>query len=244
MGDLFYPPEDFGEAFDAAAARLHAVVAAACARPRPWPARVRAAIEAALSFAAADPAAARLLLVEPWAHGAAGSARRSLLLGGFAAQLAAGREQGPGAAESSGLTEQMLVASLAAFIAKRLHGEPGAAAELSALAPELTEFVLLHYLGPARARLWARRFRLGPERPADVGESDAVRRATFAEVLGLLQGMIGAEVQVVVNLLGSFFGCGFSARLERVESLAGGEGPVLIALTSSAASTGSRRGSN
>lgn len=228
MSGPLYPAEDFGEAFDAAAARLRAAVAAACARPRPWPACVCAAIDAALEFAAADPAAARLLLVEPWAHGAAGTARRGLLLSGFAAQLAAGCEETPGTVELPGLTEQMLVASLAALLAKRLHGEPGGAAELSTLAPELTEFVLLHYLGPARARLWARRSRVGPERPAEIGETDAVRHATFAEVLGMLQGMIGVDVQVVVNLLGGFFDCGFHARLERVETLASGDGPVLV----------------
>ena len=39
---------------------------------------------------------------------------------------------------------------------------------------------------------------------------------------------VGADVQVVINLLGHFFDCGFSARLERVETLAPVDGPVLV----------------
>ena len=99
MSGPLYPPGDFGEAFDAAAARLRAAVAASCARPGPWPARVRAAIEAVLEF---------------------------------------------------------------------------------------------------------------------------------TEVLARPQGMIGTESQVVINLLGHFFDCGFYARLERVETLSGDDGPVLL----------------
>ena len=110
MSDPLYPPDDFGEAFDAAATRLREAVAAACARPEPWPARVCAAVEAVLEFAAADPAAAHLLLVEPWAHGEAGAARRERLHDRFAALLASGREELPGGAELPGLTEQVLVA--------------------------------------------------------------------------------------------------------------------------------------
>ncbi len=60
------------------------------------------------------------------------------------------------------------------------------------------------------------------------GGIDPLRRIEFAEALGLLQGMIGGEVQVVVNLLGYFFDCGFHARLQRVETLSGADGPVLI----------------
>jgi len=45
MGDAPIPPDDFDAAFEAAAARLRAAVAEACARPGPWPGRVGAAIE-------------------------------------------------------------------------------------------------------------------------------------------------------------------------------------------------------
>jgi len=60
------------------------------------------------------------------------------------------------------------------------------------------------------------------------GGIDPLRRIEFAEALGLLQSMIGGEVQVVVNLLGYFFDCGFHARLQRVETLSSADGPILI----------------
>jgi hypothetical protein len=59
---------------------------------------------------------------------------------------------------------------------------------------------------------------------------DRARSAPFAEALGLLQGMLGERVQVVLNLPGYFFDCGFSGRLERVVTLAEHDGPVLLVL--------------
>lgn len=40
--------------------------------------------------------------------------------------------------------------------------------------------------------------------------------------------MIGGDVQVVVNVPGYFFDCGFHARLQRVETLSDDAGPILI----------------
>ena len=229
MSDPLYPPSDFGEAFEAAAARLREAVADACARPAPWPGRVCAAIEAAVEFAAVDPAAARLLLVEPWAHGAAGAERRERLYDHFAALLAAGREELSGGERLPELAEQVLVAAVAAILGRRLapggEGEP----PLRALAAELIEFVLLPYIGHTRARVWARLRRVDPGRPRlRAGEGAQIHPVEFTEVLARLQGMIGAEAQVVIDLPGCFFDCGFHARLERVETLSGDEGPVLL----------------
>lgn len=100
---------------------------------------------------------------------------------------------------------------------------------LPALAPELVEFVLLPYIGHTRARVWARlRVDFDPRRLASGEEKDVVHPVEFTEVLARLQGMIGTESQVVINLLGHFFDCGFYARLERVETLSGDDGPVLL----------------
>ncbi len=55
-----------------------------------------------------------------------------------------------------------------------------------------------------------------------------LRGIEFGESLALLQGMMGLEVRVLVNLPGYFFDCAFSTRLERVESLGRGNGPVLV----------------
>jgi hypothetical protein len=57
-------PDDFSHAFESAFARLQVAVLEACGRARPWPAGVAAAVEAALAFAAADPAAARVLAIQ------------------------------------------------------------------------------------------------------------------------------------------------------------------------------------
>lgn len=55
-----------------------------------------------------------------------------------------------------------------------------------------------------------------------------MRKIEFNRALALIHGLIGSDVQIVVNLPGYFFDCGFRARLERVETLADDQGPVLI----------------
>jgi hypothetical protein len=78
--------------------------------------------------------------------------------------------------------------------------------------------------------VWARRCRCRPhpQHLPGIADSKLLRRIEFTEALGRLQGMIGADVQLVLNLLGHFFDCGFHARLERIETLSGDDGPVLI----------------
>jgi len=87
---------------------------------------------------------------------------------------------------------------------------------------------LLHYLDPISARMWSRNRYPGLGRLRGGPMAGVLDAATFGEALSLLQGIIGAEAQVVLNLPGRFFDCGFAARLERIESLAGDDGPVLL----------------
>lgn len=61
MNDIRNSPDGFATSFDAASARLRAAMAGACAGSQPGPARVVAAIAAAIDFAAADATAARVL---------------------------------------------------------------------------------------------------------------------------------------------------------------------------------------
>jgi hypothetical protein len=61
MNDTTQHPDDFANAFESAFARLQVAVEEACAREAAWPAKIAAAIAAALEFALADPAAARTL---------------------------------------------------------------------------------------------------------------------------------------------------------------------------------------
>jgi hypothetical protein len=140
--------------FDAASERLEAAIHRACASARPWPARVGAALGAGLELAAAEPAVARLLLIEPWAHGEQAISRRWALLERLGQMLAAGRLERPGGEELPELTEQLLVGACAGTISPRLLGDE--ATSLPGLAPDLTELVLLPYLGSAEARAWAR----------------------------------------------------------------------------------------
>lgn len=65
--------------------------------------------------------------------------------------------------------------------------------------------------------------------PARGGKA-VLRQIPFTAALALLHGMIGERIGVVVNLPGYFSDCGFHARLQRVETLVGDDGPVLIVL--------------
>lgn len=82
----------------------------------------------------------------------------------------------------------------------------------------------------AAARLravWARLRPAAGPRLSPEGD-ELLRPVAFTELLARLQGVVGSEVQVVVNLPGNFFDCGFHARLERIETLSGKDGPVLL----------------
>jgi hypothetical protein len=58
--------------------------------------------------------------------------------------------------------------------------------------------------------------------------SAPLRPIEFTTALRLLHGLIDADVQVLLNLPGYFFDCGFKTRLERVQTLSGDDGPVLL----------------
>jgi hypothetical protein len=151
MNDIQSSPDDFATAFESAFARLQLLVLEACEDPGPSPRRAAAGIRAALEFAATDPAAARALTVDAWAQGASGIARHQRLIEHFAELLAAGRAERPAdAAPLPEITERALVGGLARLIAERL--DRGREGELTALAPEATQFVLTPYLGTEEAR--------------------------------------------------------------------------------------------
>jgi hypothetical protein len=149
------------------------------------------------------------------------------LLEHFADLLAAGRGEAPGGEELPAISERFLLAALASILAERLDPTKGRGlAGSPGLAAELTEFVLAAYVGPARAAVWAR---LRPAARARLSsDAELLQPVEFTELLARLQGVIGSEAQVVVNLPGHFFDCGFHARLERVETLSGKDGPVLL----------------
>lgn len=145
-----HPWDDFGLAFQSAFGRLDATVRGACARHGEWPAKVRAAIYAALEFAVAEPTAARVLTVDALIERTEGAQRHVRLIEHFAAML---RAEAPRDARQPLSTEQALVGGVATIVADCLRsGESGL---LLATGPELVQLVLLPYVGASEARRWA-----------------------------------------------------------------------------------------
>ena len=112
-----------------------------------WPRRVREAIAAGLYFAASDPAAARLVLADPFAVGPNAAAYRERLFDLLAPALRGGRALG--AIEPAPALEEALIGGLLAVVADHLR--EGRVASLSALAPTLTRLVLSPYVGAGEA---------------------------------------------------------------------------------------------
>lgn len=154
MGDPSDIPQDFVAAFEVAAGRLRKALAGACEAERPWPARVGAAILAVLDFAAAEPAAARVLALDSLAQGPIAALLRQHLVDEFAELLAAGREERSVDAVLWSLVDQAQAGSLAGVVGECLRaGEEGNV--LPRLGPELVELTLLPYVGSAEAKRWA-----------------------------------------------------------------------------------------
>jgi len=141
---------DFGNAFDAAFARLQVAVESACAAQPEWPDGVVAGIRAALEWAAAEPTAAQLLTNEALAGGAPGFARYDRMVSYIAGLLLPGRELAPHGERLPEVTERAVASGLAMLVAQRLS--LARESDLPALAPEAAQFALTPYLGTAEAR--------------------------------------------------------------------------------------------
>lgn len=142
--------DGFTEAFESAFARLRIRVETACAGQPDWPSGVAAAIREALEFAAADPAAVRALTSDALAAGKPGFAQYERLTAYFCDLLLPGRAERPDAERLPRETERALAGGVAMLVAQRV--DLGRHAELPALAPEATQFVLTPYLGIDEAR--------------------------------------------------------------------------------------------
>lgn len=126
--------------------RLSETIVAACAAELPWPDRVAAAIAAALAFAVESPEEAGLVVAachtasEPRLARCGHAAHEKL-----ADLLRAGRARPEVVNRPPELTEQAAVGAVMAVVGARLAA--GESASLGELAPELTEVVLIPYLG-------------------------------------------------------------------------------------------------
>ncbi len=129
---------------------LEATVNAAYRGPDPWVDRVRKGLAAMLDWFAADPAAARIVIVELAAVGAASRDLFQSDFSRFAKMLDAGLEQEepvPGLPRPTGLAVGAVLARVYEEIVR------GRTAELPRLLPELTYEVLVPFVGEEAARI-------------------------------------------------------------------------------------------
>jgi hypothetical protein len=164
MNEPATPQDDFARGFEAAFARLQVLIEGVCAARTEWPVKVAAAIDAVLSFAAADPGAVQLLTNEALAHGVDGIARHERLIAYLCEGLAPGREQRAENDRLPEITERALASGVVMMVAERV--DRGRAGELPAIAGEVIQFALTPYLGAEEAT------RVGAApRPLDLGLS-------------------------------------------------------------------------
>lgn len=136
-------------AFDAFLDRLWLEVYAVCESDAGWPQKVRATLDVTLSYLAEASNVARVFAVEAAANLAA-TERQLAALEGFATLLRRGRRLYPRAAALPAPTERALVGGIASIVSGHLLAEEPQV--LSALEPELTELVLMPYLGSGEAK--------------------------------------------------------------------------------------------
>lgn len=134
------------ETFDRFAAELFR----ACAGEADWPAKVAAAVKAAVAFAVDNPEEAQLLLVDAVAADPALVTRVLASSDYLVGLLRNGREQSPEAAVLPALTERALIGAASSVIGSRLLSHQ--ADRLPALEPELVQLMLMPYVGVDEAR--------------------------------------------------------------------------------------------
>ncbi len=145
----FYPSkrECFEDLYDEIAVALFATMSDAAAAERGWSGRVRAKLGALLGFYALNPDLAAFTLIAPPAAGAEPAERYRAFLGELLAALTEGRPKSTRVPSEA--AELGLMGGLVALIVERVGAGEGK--ELADLLPDLTELVLVPYLGQAKA---------------------------------------------------------------------------------------------
>lgn len=148
--DLYDEREDcLLDAFEAGVERLTARVVPAYMGEKSWREGVRAALLGLLEYFDAEPALARLCLVETLKGGPPVLARRRAVVDALTSAIDAGREQTK-AADPPPLTAESVVGGAISVIHTRL-GMSGARPLIELTGP-LMSMIVLPYLGPAAAR--------------------------------------------------------------------------------------------
>jgi AcrR family transcriptional regulator len=141
--------EAFLASYDAIADHVSELISAAAGPIEDWPGRVAAALRAAISFFHEEPTLARFCLVAPFTSTPKIAAHCRDRAAAALPYLAAGRDLHPGGGELPASTEDSLLGGVVSQLSRSLllSQEP-----LTALLPDLVEFVLTPYLGPDEAR--------------------------------------------------------------------------------------------
>jgi AcrR family transcriptional regulator len=141
----------FLAALDAGQARMLGVALAPYRRARDWPDAVRAAFEAMFAFFAAEPAFARLAIVEVFAAGEQALAQREQMLGALEVFLAPGFELVPGL---DPIVAEAIGGATNALVYARIRA--GGVERLGELAPMATYLTLSPFIGAEEAAAVAR----------------------------------------------------------------------------------------
>lgn len=137
-------------AFEKGVADLRPLIAEAFLGQSEWPLQVRAALAVALREFDELPDLARLLTAEPFVAGADIAMRHKEVLEELVPFLREGRELREDAEPLPDTTERGLLGAVNSMIARHVVGAEDP--DLEALLPDLAQFVLTPYLGPAEAR--------------------------------------------------------------------------------------------
>jgi AcrR family transcriptional regulator len=128
---------------------------AACEAQPEWPLKVKVGIGVSLDYAAAAPGHLRFLMLDSLTFNREIARHTIDARGRLARLLAEGRRHSERGSELPSLTEQVLIGGLIGTIALQLAA--GEEKRLPELAPQLTQFTLLPYLGAEEAARVARR---------------------------------------------------------------------------------------
>lgn len=139
----------FMQAVDDLIGRAERAALAEFQRPTTWAQRVRLALESLLCALAADPAGARVVLVEMLGAGPSSCERQRSALALFASLLEEGRSLSSNTEHLPPQTSEAIVGGIASILHRRVL--QGDTAQLPALHADLTYFALLPYLNHERA---------------------------------------------------------------------------------------------
>jgi len=130
--------------------RFLGLVFRACNMASEWPFKVKSVIEAALDYAAAEPAQMGLLTLDALSANVDMAQQVLASTEHLAALLSDGRAMSEEAATLPELTEKSIVGALTAIVSSRIANDE--AVTLTELAPQLVELALTPYVGAAEAK--------------------------------------------------------------------------------------------